>query len=578
LEKTAGSQPSERPAVTHFLDSAGKMRYELRKETLLNFFPNIKRMKKGVKYAIITLILILGVIIIFNNQNKEDNIAPEIETEEADQQGKALEIQESPQEESSQESSESMTFLVSVPENTLEGDTVYIYTHTQQKFKMNKTSPFEYEITLTQNQLQLHEEGMIQYRYSRNGYDFHTAEYLEPDTNDYFWTKKGRTVSFENGKIQQDTIRRWRFFPEEGMITKKTGLQPQGDFLPRINNIPFRSGQTIEDLYVDAFHEFFDSTAEHMKDQGYNWVEIDPPWQWIEVNGLPKVRNEIKNNPNYPNDEMFLEEVRAYKKQGLSVYIAPQACCTPLNMENRTQEWWQAYFTETERFLVHFAELAQEADADAFSYAVTEWDDEKIPLDVEQEWRTIFKSIKKVFDGEVGQMVWILGPEVSAEPSLIPDMKSLTWADELDFIMVHSDFPLSEKENPTDEELKHGADAVVDGTRIIYDTFAIPVLIRNGYFNVKYSWKGQTFYSISSIPWISDPESKLKESVYEFDTEDHARVVNAYFKAIAEKPWVIGYLHFGYTHWEDPLSPWMSVRGKPAEDIWNRWNMKIYKK
>ena len=83
-----------------------KNRYELRKETLLNFFPNIKRMKRGVKYAIITLILILGVIIIFNNQNKEDNIAPEIETEEADQQGKALEIQESPQEESSQESSE----------------------------------------------------------------------------------------------------------------------------------------------------------------------------------------------------------------------------------------------------------------------------------------------------------------------------------------------------------------------------------------------------------------------------------------------------------------------------------------
>lgn len=498
-----------------------------------------------------------------------------------------------PQEQETQpekQKTKNITFIVKVPENTPEGDTVWIYVR-QIPHKMKKMDDHIYDITLSETQLfgegYTPQEGdIIQYRYSRNAYEFRTAEYLAPkpeqpnrDTSDYFWTKHGREIQFQAGKIQEDNIERWRFFPEDDVpIIRTTSLEPQGDFLPRINNAQFRSGQTIEDLYVEAFHEFFDSTATHIKGKEYTWVEIDPPWQWTEADGLLKVSNKIKDNPNYPDDETFLEEVRAYKRQGLKVLVAPQLCCTEIDARNKSEEWWRAYFDETEKFLVHFATLAQEGDADAFSYAVTEWDDEKIPLDVEQEWRKIFGSIREVFDGEVGEMVWVLGPEASPSPTPIPDAGSIKWADELDFFLVHSDFPLSEKDNPTDEELKQGADAVLDGIKVLYDKFGKPIMLRNGYFNVKYSWKGQTFYSISSIPWISNPEAALEESKYEFDTDDHARTINAQFRAIAERPWVVGYLHFGYTHWEDPLSPWMSVRGKPSEDIWRKWNELCYQK
>ncbi len=482
-----------------------------------------------------------------------------------------------------------MTFEVKIPENTPEGDTIWVYVR-QLPYMMEKIKELTYSITLNETQLfgkgYMPQKGnKIQYRYSRNGYEFRTAEYLAPtpeepdrDTSNYFWTKHGRETAYEAGKIQQDAIERWRWFPKEGMITRTTSLEPSGKFLPRVNDIKFRSGQTIEDLYVPAFHGFFNLTAKHMKKQGYTWVEIDPPWQWIEANGLPAVSNEIAGNPNYPDDETFLEEVRAYKQEGFKVHIAPQLCCTSIDATNRPEEWWRAYFDETKRFLVYFAELAQQADADAFSYAVTEWDDEKIPLIVEQEWRKIFGSIKEVFDGEVGEMVWVLGPEVSSSPTPVPDAQSIKWADKLDFILVHSDFPLSEKDNPTDKELKEGADAILDGIKVLYEEFDKPIILRNGYFNVKYSWKGQTFYSISSIPWISDPEEALKKSKYEFDTDDHARTINAQFRAIAERPWVIGYFHFGYTHWEDHLSPWMSVRGKPAEDIWRKWDEAVYGK
>ncbi len=480
-----------------------------------------------------------------------------------------------------------ITFIVTVPRSTPKDDTIWIYVG-QTPFKMEKIEDFVYSLTVNESWLtkQGHSGAMIRYRYSRNGYDFRTAEYLPPtseepnrDTSDYFWTKQGRETEYQGGKKQVDKVARWRFFPiEYDPIIRTTSLEPEGDFLPRINNLSFRSGQTIEDLYVNAFSDFLEPTARHMKELGYTWVEIDPPWQWVEVDGLPRIRNDIKNNPNYPDDETFLEEVRAYKRQGIKVLVTPQLCCTSLDTSNRSQQWWREYFDETEKFLVHFARLSTQVEVDAISYAITEWDDEKIPLDVEGEWRNIYKSIRQVFDGEVGEMVWVLGPDASSSPTPIPDAKAIPWADELDFILVHSDYPLSRKNDPTDDELKQGAEAVLDSMKVLYDEYKIPIILRNGYFNVKYSWKGQAFYSIYSIPWISDPEAALKESKYEFDTSDHARTIQAHFSAIAERPWVIGYYHFGYTHWEDPLSPWMSIRGKPSEDSWRKWNAYIYQK
>ena len=481
-----------------------------------------------------------------------------------------------------------ITFEVTIPKNTPKGDTVWVYIK-QIPHKMEKIDDYTFSVTL--REAQLFGEGYIlglneklRYRYSRNGYEFRTAEYLTPipeepdrDTSNYFWTAHGREIDYEPGKIQKDTIERWRWFPKEGMITKTTNLEPSGKFLPRVNNLEFRSGQTIEDLYVPAFHDFFNSTAQHLKEQGYTWIEIDPPWQWIEVNGYPKVVNDLKSNPNYPDDETFLEELGAYKQLGLKLLIAPQLCCTPLDIENKPREWWERYFDETEKFLLHFAELSQQGGADAFMYAVPSSQMESSPMyptGVQERWERIWENIHFVFKGEVGQMVWIGGAD--APPQSIPSPEFITWYNQLDFILVATEYPVSTKNNPTDEELYQGASTILDGIKPLHDKLKKPLLVRNGYFNVRYSWKGQAFYSIGSIPWISDSEAALEESKYEFDTNDHARTVHAYFRAIAERPWVIGYFHFGYTHWEDPLSPWMSIRGKPAEDVWRKWNRAIY--
>lgn len=468
-------------------------------------------------------------------------------------------------------SGEVMTFEVIVPQNTPRDDTVHICLHTQKKYKMKKVGDFKFSITLPKNFLDP-EEGTIRYRYSRNGYQFRTAEYLEPDTEDFFWTKTGHTTTYKKGSTQKDVVKRWRFFPKEGNpIIRTSGLVPVDTFQPRINNEVFQSGQIIEDLYDEAFRDFFDSTAAHMKKMGYNSVEIDPPWQLIEENGLPKMVNLIKDNPNYPDDETLKQEIMAFKKQGLKVILAPQHCCEAIGMQGRSKKWWDTYFSEVTRFLVHFAKIAQSLGVDYFHFAVsTDYQE----TDVAQKWSSVFKEIRNNYKGKVGEMVWNF--QDGLKPSIIPNTEYIKWATELDYFYIALDAAISLKSNPTDEELKQGAGEVIDAAKELYDKFQKPVMVRTTYFNVKQTWKGSSFYQINSVPWLSDPENKIKETQYELSTQDLTRVVHAYFRAITERPWVIRYAQFGYTHWENPLATELSVRGKPAEDIWQKWNKFIY--
>lgn len=201
-------------------------------------------------------------------------------------------------------------FKVEIPLNTPSEDTVWIYFGNQKGYKMNKISDFLYERGFKFNEINS-EDNNVKYRYSRNGNNYNTAEFLEPDSNDFFWKEKGRSVLFENGKIQEDRIKRWRWFPSgNAPIIRTSSLVPVGTFLPRINSDDFRSGQIIEDLYVPAYDDFFISTAKHLKETGYNWVELDPPLQLIiNLQGMPEVRNIIENNPNYPSMDKLKEEI-----------------------------------------------------------------------------------------------------------------------------------------------------------------------------------------------------------------------------------------------------------------------------
>lgn len=285
---------------------------------------------------------------------------------------------------------------------------------------------------------------------------------------------------------------------------------------------------------------------------------------------MPKIRNLIKDNPNYPDDVTLKQEILAYKRKGLKVMMSPQICCNDPNFQNRSKEWWDVFFSETTNFLVHHARIAQETGVDYFQYYVR---GDYQGADYATRYSQFFREVRKVYSGKVGQGVW----NFAQEPTIFPNAKYITWGLELDYFYVAIDHPIFTKDNPTDEGLEAGAGAMLDGVKELYSAFKKPIFIRTTYFNVAQTWRGNSFYSISDVPWVIAPESDLKTGKYRQSGEDLARVVNAYFQSIAERPWVVGYGQFGYAHWENPLSAELSVRGKQTEDVWRKWNEVIYK-
>ena len=476
-----------------------------------------------------------------------------------------------------QESAE-MTFVVTVPKNTPKNDIIYIYFPNETEFQLERQEDGTHSRTFTQSEVPLEQykdELQAKYRYGRNGTDFITAEYLEPDTNDYFWTTLGRHAPWVPGETVEDVVTRWRWLPApEQKPETQLRLALDTKFEPRIDEKTFYSGQAIQDLYMKGFEDFFTSTAEHMADQGYNSVTITPPWDWVETSP-PAVGNPVEKNPNY-TDEQLRNELKALKAAGLSIQMGPQVCCTELETRDQTKEWWDSYFKGIEEMLVHHAIIAQEEGVDSLFYAFGDQFDIEVytPEEVEQRWRSIIQAVRDNFKGEIHQMLWVNSTGLAM--TAFPDTTLLPWINELDGIVLHVDAPISTAPNPTDEELQEGAKEITDLAEQLYKDTGKTTSLLTVYAAVKQTWEGNELYSIEvmNAPWGGEDE--WQKGRLAFSGNDQARVLHAFMQEVANAPHITGAANFGYWHWDMPLSPDMSVRGKPAEAILNQWNKKIF--
>lgn len=548
---------------------------------------------KFITIALIAVFVISGLILgpqrskdsdnISENTQQQENLSSPIDEDVVDIEDTANVVIEVPKtiKEKEQEVKAEVTFTVTVPQNTPEEDIIFIYIWPYGEWAMTKTEPFTYSISFSpDDKIQAIDEDsgeeVVYYQYSRNGWGFTAAEYVEPDDPEGYG--KARKVSYELGLDEQDTVKRWRWFPN-GEIDTETYLLPSGLFLSRVGSVEFRSGQLMQDLYIPAFEDFFDSTAAHLKEQDYNWVTIEPPWQWIETDP-PVIGNSLElgnaDVPNYPDDDSLIRHIVAFKEAGLSVLLGPQICCTTISFQDRSDQWWEVYFDEVERFLVYHAKVAQTAGVDAFFMPLFESIGLEFGLDVDTRWREVWRSVQEEFSGEIGVGVMNLG--VSNVTQTIPLAEEVSWGDMLDFFVFMNDSEMTISSNPTDTSLVKEAGRVIDIIKPFYDRYKKPIMLQLGYFSIGDTWKGGALYD--DIEFIGNAdlfsESATLEAGYYFSGEDQARVIHAYLTAIRSRPWVIGLSNGGYWHWEMPLAPGQSVRNKPAEEIWARWNRLIF--
>jgi hypothetical protein len=450
---------------------------------------------------------------------------------------------------------------------------------------MQAAGPDTFMIDIPADEFDLKPDTTIRYRYTRNQINLAQAEYITgiPNAdNDFFFGAKeyagagyGRTVRFEPGAKVTDTVERWRWFPNNRLPEDDLRqLLPTQPFEPRVGGLRFQSSQGIWDLYRPSFDNFNQPTAERLKLKGFEWVILYPPWQWLEQNPLPKAGNSLELGlttlPNYTDDQL-LAQIQTFQDAGLKVVVAPQI--ENAEARDRSDAWWQAYWSEIERFYLHYGRLAEQAGADAYlpDFALTGLSQSAGPeiAKLEQQtWQRLFIQLQAIFSKDIGQFLTIWDSTVGLSPT--PNF--ITWADQIDFFFVFTNAVLIDKPNPSQSELVAAAETLVDLTNPLYKTYQKPVVMSLGTHPIKESWRTTYSYPLGTC----GEETSDTDCSFEFSGFDQARVIHAFFEAIRTRAWVIGLSQFGYGLWDMPLIREWDIRAKTAEQLWARWNEFIY--
>jgi len=105
-----------------------------------------------------------------------------------------------------------------------------------------------------------------------------------------------------------------------------------------------------------------------------------------------------------------------------------------------TEAKWQRFFRDYEAFIVHQAELAQQADADVFAVG-TELHQ---TLHREADWRRVVAAVRAVYDGKLTYAAnW-------------DEQGDVPFWDALDLVGIQFYYPLSEVLPPSDDDLRAG--------------------------------------------------------------------------------------------------------------------------
>ncbi|MFD1062205.1 glycoside hydrolase TIM-barrel-like domain-containing protein [Winogradskyella litorisediminis] len=210
--------------------------------------------------------------------------------------------------------------------------------------------------------------------------------------------------------------------------------------------------------------------------------------------------------------KQYSEELR---KQNIKIMVKPHIWIRRgeftgfLNME--TEEDWKALENSYTNFILEYAQLAQEIDAEIFCIG-TEL--ENFTLKRPKYWNNLIDDIKKIYKGKLTYAAnW-------------DEYKRTPFWGKLDFIGIDAYFPVSDEQTPTFEKSMEGWLKHKPVIKSYSDKFQKPILFTEyGYRSVDYSGKE---------PW------KFDRSMTEVNLEAQVNTTKALYETFWQEDWFAG--------------------------------------
>lgn len=276
-----------------------------------------------------------------------------------------------------------------------------------------------------------------------------------------------------------------------------------------------------------------------------NWIS-QTPFGWQRNPYVPDLRASFDRRHWGPywgeSDEGIEATTRWAHARGIRVLLKPHVWVRGFwsgSITMKSEEDWEKWFADYRDFILHYADLAQRIGADALAVG-TELEG---TTRREREWRAVIAEIRRRYRGPLVYCA-----------NWSEDVEQTQFWDALDWIGVQAYYPLSQKNEPTTDELVQGWRKPLADLDAMSRIWGKPVVLTEvGY---------RSRATAAKRPWDTKLEGSLS-----MDTQ--ARCYEALFRALTDHPSVHGVFiwkwHPDYERAGGPEDTEYSPQRKPAE-------------
>lgn len=313
---------------------------------------------------------------------------------------------------------------------------------------------------------------------------------------------------------------------------------------------PIQRGMSLAHSYQDGGSRGYGTTTgaatlRELRELGVGWVSLTPfGFMRSLVDGEVHSIGDLRSGET---DARMHQEIRQAKALGLQVMLKPHIWVVRGQWRGKIElpdaAAWTHWFDSYQRWILHYAELAESEDVDILVIGVELRSTERRQ---ENRWRALVSKVRQRFHGEITYGAnW-------------DDAAAVPWWDAVDYIGVQFYPPVATSETASQREIDAQVAARLDGIEAISRRFDKPVLLT------------EVGYRAASDALIHPHEWPERNVGSRFDPRVQAAGYQTLIEAVRTRPWVRGIYWWKWftdpnTTEEGPTG--FSPRGKLAEAI-----------
>lgn len=279
-----------------------------------------------------------------------------------------------------------------------------------------------------------------------------------------------------------------------------------------------------------------DQTLKYLAGIGVGEISLIVTW-YQEKQDSEKISAIIEGG-NTAREEAVIHAINEAHKNGLKVMLKPHVDCLDGTFRGNilpSEAWFKSY----QDYILHFAKLAQEYRVELFCIGC---ELENCSFDQwKPQWEKLIAEVRKVYTGKLTYAAnWT-------------EYETVCFWDKMDFIGIDAYFPVTQKPDPTQEEMNKGWQSTFEKLAAWRTNKKLeqPMIFTEiGY---------QSADTTNVTPWQT---GSTKE-----DQAEQAMALEAAFNATQAIPWFKGIYWWNYfpTDVQRPLD--FTIKGKKAEEV-----------